>query len=436
MDLIIEGTKINNVNELFDYFSTTDYLNNDNYLTSIYIYRGYYKKYLDDNIISLIKLLSIISKKINNSKPNINLVRTYLIKRILRQFDKNASEVLPDNLGSEYYDISPVQIISTMKAIPIHKGLRGLGLFQIPYFTVDSTVKDSTVKDFIIKSNVPFFDNNKKIKIFGLSEIELIKIDIVSKRGMIILGVFDPAYNEAKIYFEKLGCPLKSYRATKVSLDDLCNQILIKDNQSGFIIGEAHQDYNSKIFLINNMEKMYRMGVRILFLEHFMYNTIMQRDLDSKFDTNIPFFLNYYLNKFKSNYYDFRDLILSAKKNGIRIIGIDIDESYRQKEYRLIVMNYIATKIIKAEKKSYKYVALVGELHLSQVDNGCFGLSETLNIPSVHFNCHDESKNNKNIDEINVKNHKVTGNDGLVRKTVNIGNIDYVFNRKTINSTV
>jgi len=271
-------------------------------------------------------------------------------------------------------------------------------MFRVPEYIIRF---DSTIESLLLKFNIPYESiptntgytiskgpntgtviNYKAIHVTGISKVELSKI--IDIRSVRFVEITPSNIVEATAYFRTLSCPIKTYKPTNDNLDNICNKLLQRDKKVGFILGENHTHFNSKLFLIRNMQNLYNLGVRTLFLEHFMYNTIMQRDLDAPAESN---FFNEYVDEFESHNYRFRELIETAKQHNIRIVGIDTDVSYNIPNGvdRRVAMNFVATKIIEAERGSDKYVALVGESHISKVDDGCIGIADILDIPSVLF---------------------------------------------------
>lgn len=156
-------------------------------------------------------------------------------------------------------------------------------------------------------------------------------------------------------------------------------------------IGESHSQSCSRRFLIENMETFAKNGYKTLFLEHLFYDSAMQRDLDLYFRSTtdtMPKSLENYLNNLGKIYctvfdkydedYNFVTLVMAAKKYGLRIVGIDTVESYKmgdsqfgsQGEERMKGMNYEAKRIIEEEGRGRKWLALMGNAHISQ----CYGV--------------------------------------------------------------
>lgn len=173
-------------------------------------------------------------------------------------------------------------------------------------------------------------------------------------------------------------------------------------NNNGIIIGERHHDRVPKEFIMNNLDRFKQEGVETLFLEHLFYDT-MQTRLDNYFtleNNSLPPLLETYLlyldDGFASsrpNYYSspsdriepgFKELVVAAKKAGIRVVGIDTESSYELGTggSRIEGMNYTAYEIMQKEKGSGKFIALVGSAHTSTF-KGVPGLRELMGCPSL-----------------------------------------------------
>lgn len=168
----------------------------------------------------------------------------------------------------------------------------------------------------------------------------------------------------------------------------------------GFIIGENHSEICSKKFLIYNMEALKKEGVTTFFLEHVFKETT-QTDLDNCFNhpnEPMPTVLEAYLdsqdtgNQIGDLNFGYKALVKAAINAGIRVVAIDTEASYNaglsiigsSGPDRAAAMNYQAQKIINSEGNEGKFVALIGNTHVSHYDN-VPGLSEILNCPNILF---------------------------------------------------
>lgn len=135
----------------------------------------------------------------------------------------------------------------------------------------------------------------------------------------------------------------------------------------GIVFGEEHFDNVSAGFIIDNIDYLVSLGVDTLFFEGLFYG--FERGISGLRDES------------ESVHSEYSRLISIAKKNGIKIVGIDSKGCKRGDGItRDIFMNAHAAAIINATKK-HKWVALVGMMH---VDNSCFIDSVTFKRYKVH----------------------------------------------------
>ncbi|MFK3773275.1 membrane-targeted effector domain-containing toxin [Pseudomonas sp. NPDC089406] len=164
----------------------------------------------------------------------------------------------------------------------------------------------------------------------------------------------------------------------------------IYKNTDGLVVGESHSAIGSKRFLIDNMPLLRKMKVRTLYLEHYQTD-FQQPDLDTFNRTGeMPQELDRYITEQDrghmtdaSGRYTFRQVLVQAQKNGVRIQSIDCMASYRQEGLgkaisRQEMMNFYAHRIIQADQALRgpgRWVALVGNTH-SNLFEGIPGLAE------------------------------------------------------------
>lgn len=203
--------------------------------------------------------------------------------------------------------------------------------------------------------------------------------------------------------------------------------------QDSFCIGEAHRDIAPKRFLIENMKLLKERGYETLFMEHLFYDSAMQDSLDDYFQgSEMTADLEDYLKRLNTGFdgpieehlsvsdYNFLTLVRSAKENGIKVVGIDTNESYlmgkteygSHGEERMRGMNFVAQEVIKKESNSKKWVALMGNLHLGSCNN-IPGVAQLLNVPSVDiYTKKDLAENNYKFNQKSrtVLNHNILSN--------------------------
>lgn len=164
-------------------------------------------------------------------------------------------------------------------------------------------------------------------------------------------------------------------------------------NTNGLVIGEAHSGLGSKRLLIDNMRLLRKLKVNTLYMEHFTTD-FQQADIDTFNRTGVmPQELDRYVEGQDVGHrtdaegrYTFRQVLVSAQKNGVRIQPIDCMASYRQAwatpvsdVARQRMMNFHAHLIIEADQAargSGKWIALVGSTHANTF-HGVTGLAET-----------------------------------------------------------
>ena len=170
---------------------------------------------------------------------------------------------------------------------------------------------------------------------------------------------------------------------------------------NGVVVGEMHDEYLSKRFIIDNFINSESNKVDVIYLEHLIYE-IFQQDLDEyclgkteEMSTTLEAYLDdldegHKVPTDKRTHYGFKALVMAAKKARIRVVCIDteISYSYTTNPDRELMMNYQAKLIIDKEKRlpksKQKFVALVGSAHVCRI-YGVSGLAEILNCPGVLF---------------------------------------------------
>lgn len=232
-----------------------------------------------------------------------------------------------------------------------------------------------------------------------------------------IFGDLDPVANERYAEFRKLrdalagdaGQFLETVQLpTRPELPTLPREASAKqiigslyERSHGLVIGEGHSQLGSKRFLIDNMALLKKQKVSVLYMEHFMTD-FQQADLDLFNRTGqMPPDLQAYVDTLdighftdRSGRYTFRQVLVAAQKQGIRIQSIDCLASYRQAWdgtpaplIRQKMMSYFAHLTIDADQVARgpgKWVALVGSSH-SNTFEGVPGLSELQGAIGLRF---------------------------------------------------
>ncbi len=179
--------------------------------------------------------------------------------------------------------------------------------------------------------------------------------------------------------------------------DTLDQQVFSKKN---LCIGEGHSLSCSRRFIMENISHFADQGYKTLFLEHLFYDSAMQDDMNNYMRAECPIdempgSLKLYLESLGKSYcshgdkydekYNFFTLVRAAKQNGLKVVGIDTVESYKmgdsqfgsQGKERMMGMNYEAKRIIEKESGGQKWIALMGNTHISKMD-GVAGVSEII----------------------------------------------------------
>jgi len=195
------------------------------------------------------------------------------------------------------------------------------------------------------------------------------------------------------------SCEDKAIAEMKLPKDlkesQLLRKLLKEEGYEGVVIGEYdHSSSSPKKFIIDNLNHLKKSGVRTLFMEHLLYDT-MQADLDQYYEDvqnkktkDMPQFIKCYLQKqdrgqrVSDEENGFYALVKAAVEAGIRVVAIDSSVSYSEKTNRIPALNYLSQKIINHEKGEGKWIAFVGGAHLTNYDS-TMGIANIMGQPSV-----------------------------------------------------
>lgn len=209
-------------------------------------------------------------------------------------------------------------------------------------------------------------------------------------------------------HFESMSFPSPVEFTFRAEAPDKENLAAAYRQFQGVCIGEVHNHISSKKFLIDNMEALRALGVKTLFLEDILYDT-MQPFLDEYFqtpDADIPFIVRHHQCQWDQKYgfkhpYTYENILREAKRHGIRIVGIDTSTALEvaikgkaKKDYmqRTRAMNFVAQQIIKREKGDGRYLAFMGMAHAATVALQCkpsdpaitsIGVADMLQCPLI-----------------------------------------------------
>ncbi|MEI8365038.1 MAG: membrane-targeted effector domain-containing toxin [Parachlamydiaceae bacterium] len=177
----------------------------------------------------------------------------------------------------------------------------------------------------------------------------------------------------------------------------------------GVCVGEVHSKPITRQFITEHMKALKKSGLDTLYMEHLCFDSPMQRTLDdycASEDLTMPTVLHKFLEMLDRGYnraapteFGFLRLIETAKKQGIRIVGIDTtvarncgvtrEKGVTNSKKRYLGMNAVATRIIETDTKrgDGKYIAFMGNGHLATVsEDQVAGVAELLSVPSVNIN--------------------------------------------------
>ncbi len=156
-------------------------------------------------------------------------------------------------------------------------------------------------------------------------------------------------------------------------------------SNTGIVIGENHSSDSSKKFLIQNFPTMFKMGYRVLFLEHLSQEK--QHLIDEYYGVEVapekmPGDLVKNLHKLDDGHMEldksestknsgFLNIVKAAKESGIRIVCLEeSDKEYRAQKYkdRFTKFNSRVADVISADpdlaNPDLKWLAFVGTTHV------------------------------------------------------------------------
>lgn len=178
-------------------------------------------------------------------------------------------------------------------------------------------------------------------------------------------------------------------------LDDASLLHGIYEKTRGLVVGEAHAHLSSKKFIIDNLETLQACNVKTLYLEHlladanqldldhFMQTGIMSRQLLEDLRT-----LDWGHHTDPAKVYNFEQLVVRARDQGLEVRAIDCAASYRldgmgvmnaNDTTRQRMMNFYASRTIERHQQAvgpHNWIALVGNTHANTYQQTVPGLAE------------------------------------------------------------
>ena len=203
----------------------------------------------------------------------------------------------------------------------------------------------------------------------------------------------------------------------EVKHESLHETLLLNDlfqKSQGLIMGEKHTQKSAKAFLVQNMPYLSKLGVTQLYMEHLLCER-HQELLDHEV---IPEELKVYLKKLDKEHElkgegTFTNIVLTAKKLGIRVIAVDSEATYRvgadnttedlinEKKNtieRYQVMNMFMLERFRQYNQGEKYVFFGGSGHVAT----CYdvpGISELLGCPNLVIHSLEEEQSKGRLEK-------------------------------------
>lgn len=262
------------------------------------------------------------------------------------------------------------------------------------------------------------FDDQTKTIYFNIDEVTLRALatkyqpftELLGREGRRLQGLNisapsrvkrDALVREARTYFAR-----RIARASRPSVEGINHSshrelfTALFARSKGVCVCEWHGDSSSKYVPMFDMAHLKTCGVRTIFIENYCIETL-QEDLDrfvlGDENAKLSKILEAYLDNLateqgkrrkeeglEGTFYTEKDLILAAKRERIRVVGIDCEAALQTSDTpkdRLLAFNYIAKRIIEAERGEGSYLVFVGAVH--GVDAlGVPSLPTLLSIPS------------------------------------------------------
>lgn len=196
----------------------------------------------------------------------------------------------------------------------------------------------------------------------------------------------------------------KNLPASTTSAKDLIVELVNRNDV--VTIGEVHEDGASKKLLIDNMQALQAQGVDTIFLEHVP--DTMRDALEDYFNSaslelplSLKEFLNYqdalrstFLKPGALEVYNFTNLVIQAKRYGIKVVPFDTRVSYEtgsmvtdaDHQNRMYMMNYLAHQeyvAYKSKNPQGKCLFFVGSGHVNSVVYAVPGIAEITGSPTL-----------------------------------------------------
>ncbi|WP_158887990.1 hypothetical protein [Amycolatopsis anabasis] len=157
--------------------------------------------------------------------------------------------------------------------------------------------------------------------------------------------------------------------------------------EQGFAIGENHKEYRVWRFLVDNLEYAKGRGLATLYLEPIRrdgYQDVVDEYLASAAGAEMPPTLATFCGRYRANvnHDGLRELLVEAKRLGIRVQGVDAYPArrqpyqgpsasmreWRQHHKRAAMMNVYAKHIVETDQETNpgKYAMVLGDAHVDR----------------------------------------------------------------------
>nr|WP_041474260.1 membrane-targeted effector domain-containing toxin [Erwinia sp. Ejp617] len=307
---------------------------------------------------------------------------------------KRIAEVTTSRDGGGYYFNTPeenmMECAGTSQALAqLHSAMRRLSFMEYRNFLMPAEMRETVLRmDKKILNNRDYYAND-------LTPEEENIVSVFRKQT-------DEMLAEAGKFFQKGVSYINKCHIPAIALTDKPEDIFSKiyERNNGVAIGEDHSSIASKKFIIDNIDVLYKNGVRTLYIEH-LQTDMHQADLDSYFQTGeMSLSLKEFINDMDVmgwtdllGIYNFMTLIQTAQKRKIRITAIDSFVSYNGfspgsgNTDRVALMNYYSHLLINKNQlhRQNKWIALVGSAHTNTFE-GVPGLADLNGIVSIRVN--------------------------------------------------
>jgi len=250
-----------------------------------------------------------------------------------------------------------------------------------------------------IKSNIFFIILNRHNPEIGSDLDHFLTTEEIETKEQVFLNLQE----KVKVHYQYEICtgPTYVHQESYVSAAATFFKSLSEEpakRPNGIIIGEAHQYTTPKEYLSSRMERLKELDYTELYLEHIPASLQQLFDADWNSLASMPSTLHTKLMKLdrmvRKNGSKFSDVVVAAKKAGIRVVFFETVTSYdtvihyaqgsKHDPRRVPMMNFRLWERMQEIPPRGKYLALVGSDHLVK-NKESPGLNEILGGVAVHI---------------------------------------------------